>query len=249
MTTLIIPETSEVLFEATLETEQNDNGLTKGDDTSEGFIKPFLSRQNKVAIGLPFYENLMLKIKDKEMLSHEIKQKIETHDFHFLSLSCSFLPDSECQFTWARFEVELSASPSSEKPIVWDIYPAEVITEIKQTTGIAVNPDFSFKLYNTEASAKLFTINNQREFIVYEPQIFSFGYRRTNVAWDFNSTAAKGIWGDKRDLFLIVMVPKNNQLKGRFKVSANVKKHLTSFKLSVSKREDDVVNKLYKLSK
>jgi hypothetical protein len=251
MIDITIPETSEMLFETTLEPEKQDLGSIKGEDISEGVIQLFLSKRNKVAIGLPYYENItpIIKRERKWELSQEMRENIEAYDFHFVSLNCSFLPDSACRFTWARFEVELFTFPISEQPIAWDICPSEITTEVKQTQGITISPELCFKLDKTETSAKLFTVNTQKEFFLYEPQIFSFGFRRTNVSWDFRSTMEKGIWGDKRNLLLIVMVPQNSQLKGRFKVSAQVEIQRTPLRLSFSKREDSIVNKMYNLSR
>jgi hypothetical protein len=89
------------------------------------------------------------------------------------------------------------------------------------------------------------------DFVVYDPQIFAFGIRRSNVAWDFKSTKEKGIWGNKRDLLLIVRAPKNSKVKGRFLLGAEVEFNMgrgIPIRLRLIKRKDEVVDAEYDLS-
>jgi hypothetical protein len=53
-----------------------------------------------------------------------------------VDLNCSFLPDHDCKFEWARFGVELSAFSKAEKqasikPIAWSMSPEDILSEIK----------------------------------------------------------------------------------------------------------------------
>lgn len=260
MLKLPIPQLGdETLFEAALEpTASAVDKLAKSGDMGEGEINTVLGKKNKVAVGMPYYENLISRlIEEKEEIPHEIKQMSDNYDFHFISLSCSFLPDTECRFIWARFGVELSArtkdsgEPLDEKPIAYDIFPDEVLTEIKYKREINFGPELKFNLGVVNADMKLIDVKTQKDLVIYEPQIFAFGIRRSSVAWDFKSTKEKGIWGNKRNLLLIVRAPKNSKLKGRFLLGAEVEADMVIGKLiqiPLTKRKDEVVNVEYDLS-
>jgi hypothetical protein len=75
--------------------------------------------------------------------------------------------------------------------------------------------------------------------------MFAFGINRSNVAWDFTSTEGKGIWGNNRDLLLVVRSPKDSVICGRFLLGADVE--FKVMKVPVSKREDGIVDVEYDL--
>jgi len=69
------------------------------------------------------------------------------------------------------------------------------------------------------------------------------------VSWDFKSTKEKGIWGNKRDLLLIVRAPKNSKVKARFLLGAKVEINIGKLiKVPLTKRQDEVVDAEYGLS-
>jgi hypothetical protein len=85
--------------------------------------------------------------------------------------------------------------------------------------------------------------------IVYEPEIFASGIRRSNPAWDFRSTEEKGIWGNKSNLLLIIQAPKDSCIKGRFLLGAEVAYNIGKWvKIPLAKKEDEAVNIEYSLS-
>jgi hypothetical protein len=98
--------------------------LAKEFDVGEGEIGKVAGKKVRVAVGVPYYENLVSRFNsEKGEIPHDICLMLPDYDFHFASLSCSFLPDRDCKLVWARFAVELSAVSSfgeqlSEKPIV-----------------------------------------------------------------------------------------------------------------------------------
>lgn len=256
MLKLSIPQVgAETLFETTLEpTASAVDKLVKRKDMGEGEINTVLGKKNKVAVGMPYYENLISRlVEENEEIPREIKQMIDDYDFHFVSLSCSFLPDNECRFVWARFGVELSARSKTgellvEKPIAYDMFPDEVLSEIRYKREVNFGPELKFNLGVINAGTGHEVLKSE-EFVVYEPQIFAFGIRRSSVAWDFKSTKEKGIWGNKRDLLLIVKTLKNSKVKGRFLLGAEVEYNIGRWiPIPLSKRKDDIVDAEYDLS-
>jgi len=141
----------------------------------EGEISILFGRKNKIAVGIPYYENLISRLigEDKEV-PREIRGMADEYDFHFVSLSCSFLPDDRCRFIWARFAVELSARARDsaelleEKPIGYDMFPDEVVSEIKYRREARLGPELKFDLGVVNAGVN-WTDVEQKELIVYEP--------------------------------------------------------------------------------
>jgi hypothetical protein len=258
MLRISIPQISDkVLFETTLEPSISTvEKLLKEKEIGEGEIDTISGRKNKIAVGVPYYENLISRlIEEKQEIPHEIKQTINDYDFHFISLSCSFLPDNRCKFIWARFGVELNAISKEanklleEKPIAYDMFPDEVLSKIIYRKDISLSPELKLELSTIKTDMKLGKLDTQKEFFFYEPQIFAFGLLRPSVAWDFKSTTEKGIWGNKRNLLLIVKTPKNSKLKGRFIFSAEIEVNVGKLiRIAYRKRKDEIIDVEYDLS-
>lgn len=258
MLTLHIPKLSDqTLFEATLEpTAPAMGNLVKRKDMGEGEITTVFGKKNKIAVGVPYFENLISRlIEEEKEIPREIKRMADGYDFHFVSLSCSFLPDDKCKFVWARFGVELNAIAKDsgelhkDKPIAYDMFPDEVVSEIKYKRETRLGPALKFNLGFLDASVNLTDIE-QKELIVYEPQIFAYGINRPNLSWDFKSTKEKGVWGNKKDLLLIVRTPKDSIVKGRFLLGAEVEVDIGRLiKIPLTKRQDRVVDIMYDLTK
>ena len=176
------------------------------------------------------------------------------NDFHFVALSCSFLPDKDCKFIWASFGVDLHTTseygePYEEKPIVHDMVPSEVLSEIKYSRKVNFSPEGKLSLGVVNMGVRVIDIETEKELIIHEPQIFAYGIGRSKVAWHFQTTEEKGIWGNKRGLLLIVGAPKNSKIKGRFLLGAEVEFNIGKcIPISLSKRKDKVVDDEYDLS-
>jgi len=245
------PPSDKILFEAVLEpTATAIKKLKKKKEMGEGEITTFLGKANRVAVGVPYCENLISRCAEKAIeLPHKIKKLMDDYDFYFVSLSCSFLPDTDCRFVWARFGIALSAQSEfgeQENPIAHDMVPDEVLTEIKYRRKVSLSPGLKVSLGVLGTDTAL-NVRTEKEFTVYVPQIFAFGINTPNVVWDFKSTEERGIWGNKRDLLLVVRSPKNSNLKSKFLLGAEVEFKLMNIPLS--KREDEIVDVEYSLSK
>lgn len=257
MLTLNIPESGDApLFEAILEpTVTAVDKLVKNKDMGEGEINTFRGRKNKIAVGVPYYENLISRlVEENKEIPHEIKQMMANNDFHFVALSCSFLPDRDCKFVWASFGVDLRTrskygEPYEEKPTVYDMAPSEVLSEIKYSRKVNFSPEGKLSLGVVNMGMRVIDIETEKEFIIHEPQIFAYGIGRSKVAWHFRTTKEKGIWGNKGGLLLIVKAQKNSKIKGRFLLGAEVGFNIGKWiPIPLSKREDKVVDDEYDLS-
>lgn len=254
-----VPQTSDkVLFEAVLEssTTEIDNELRKGGNTNESELKVLFGIKNKVSVGEPYYENLMTMIfREKQEIPDDIIQMIKDFDFHFISLNCSFEPDKRCKLMWARFGVRLKAiSRETNKeleirPIAYDMFPDEITAEIKCSTEVNIDSQLKFDLDMLKTLANLGrSEHSQKEFLIYEPEIYASGLRTSNVAWTFNATTEKGLWGNKRNLLLIIKTPKNSRVKGTFLLSGEVDTE-NILKIPLKTRKDNIIETEYDLSR
>lgn len=249
-----IPEPSEVLFETTLEPPLPAvDKLRKESSADEGEISTLRGKKNKVAVGFPYYEKLTSRLQNlKEEIPYEINRLTDEYDFHYVRLTCSFLPDNDCRFEWARFGVDLKLKGKGSvqtKPISWDISPSEVFSTIKCKRDISFTPELKFKIIPEVVDAEIKGgVNESKEYVVYEPQITSFGLNRPNVIWEFRNTKERGIIGNK-SLLLIVKAPKGTKVNGRFLIGAEVSSKLSKwFPYPVKNSDDRVVNIEYNLS-
>ena len=161
-----IPKTSEeTLFETSLEPSSYAvDKLVKGSDVGEAEIISFRGKKNRVAVGMPYSENLVSRlVEENEEIPSDIKRMCDNYDFHTVNLSCSFLPDPACRFNWARFGVELGARTESgethmERPIAYDMFPDEVLSEIKYRRDFSFSPKLKFNLGVLSADTKLFDV-------------------------------------------------------------------------------------------
>ena len=114
MLQLTIPDQTKILFEVAFEPQSAIIDKLETEQISdEGEIKNLRGKKNKVAVGVPYYENLISRLKDLSLeIPHEIKKQVNEYDFHFVRLNCEFLADRDCRFEWARFGVELKLKDS-----------------------------------------------------------------------------------------------------------------------------------------
>ena len=242
MLQLTVPEPSGVLFETTLEPHSPSvEKLRKRSSVDEGEIRTLRGKKNKVAVGVPYFENLISRLKAlDEELPYEVKKMMFDYDFHYVRLTCSFLPDIDCRFEWAGFGVHLKSKGSEIakiKPIACDIIKISFTPELKSN----LLSDFIDAGIEGE-------ISESKEYVVYEPQITSFGLGRPNVIWEFIKTREKGIFGN-RSLLLIIRVPKRCSVKGTFLIGAEVASRLSRWvHFPVKNSDERVVNVEYQLS-
>jgi hypothetical protein len=209
-----------------------------------------LNMKNRVAIGIPHYENLSSRFREKgEKFSYSIEHMLKDYDFHLVSLSCTFSPDINSRFDWVRFGVQLLTEPKEDakvKPIVHHLFPSEIVQPLKCKRLINVDSELTLRPDISEKQ----TIEEMTEYIVYQPMITSFGLGSSTVAWDFNKVDDKGLYGD-RVLLLIIRVQKNAKVKGRFLLGAEVSSSLSKkwIRIPFRRRTDALIDQTYDLSK
>ncbi|HKI09434.1 MAG TPA: hypothetical protein VKA09_13655 [Nitrososphaeraceae archaeon] len=250
-----IPPSKGLLFESILEPPTPAvNDLMTKIEVDEGEIINLRGKRNRVAVGLPYYENLTSRLQAlNEKIPYEIKRLMNDYDFHYVRLTCSFLPDNDCIFEWARFGIELNAKPKSEepstglKPIAHYLFPTEVNSEMKYKREMDITPELKLNLFEVVDVGAEASFSESKEYVIYEPQITSFGLNRSEVVWQFKKTKEKGIWGDK-SLLVVVRSPKGSEVKGRFLIGAQISSHLSKWvPLPVRNKDERIVDAVYTL--
>lgn len=245
MSTNLSSETENTLFNAIFVPNLSES-IKKGLQKSNAEIVNMTGRKSYVSIGKPECNNLRdIFISKNQAVPGVFEELSSKYDFYQLVFSCSFLPDKNCSFVWARFGVELKAyfggKRLAEEPIVYDMYPDEVLNEItyKKEVNFDNNLKIQMGVLNNEDTIK---ISDLKEYIRYEPEITAFGYRTSSVAWNFKSTSSKDICGNKRNLIIVVQTPKHSNIKGKFLVGAEIKTNNIFVPL---KRIDDLIDVEY----
>jgi hypothetical protein len=221
MAKIDLSSTNDPLFESLLTPPQS--ASTKGDDETIQETMVLLNKKNKVIVGKPKAFDIISKMKyNNENIPFELMIMKDSNDFYQVNLSCSFVPDTNCIISWATFGITLFAkSPSGEivtpAPMAMSMFPDLVETEIayKNEYSISVKLSFLFTEIGGEA-------NRNNEYIRYEPKIMASGVNSSEPTWNFTNTREKSVYGNKH-LMLLVQMPKNSRLFGRFFVAAEAK--------------------------
>ncbi|MBN2440569.1 MAG: hypothetical protein JXJ04_04470 [Spirochaetales bacterium] len=248
MVSINIPDSHINFAEVPLIPYNTQPDITKGIN-DELNIKFIAKKKNIVRIGEPYYENFISRAKSMKIkLSHEIQNLLNNEfDFQFVSFSCSFLPDKDCNFTWAQLGIEffLNQNVDNVLPVAWNIFPESITQELKIEESLTINPNLEFKADKIEAKAGIFKIDTKKVYLVYEPEIITFGHRLHKIAWQFKSTKGKSIFGDKKNLFAIVKIPKESQLMAKVHINATVETNRKIFKV---KKSDSITDIIFTLS-
>lgn len=253
MITFNIPQNDEgeLIFKEDLEIDEKAIRKRRGEaEVDEGKVSLLLTRKNLVAVRQPKPENLVAYLLDQtQELPSDIEKEIKKgYDFYHIALICSFLPDPTCKFTWARLTVKMQCKPRqgdlqvSEKPLVCDMFPDEIHNKVKIERTFKVSGGLTYKFIEFKPESEI-----RSEFIVYQPEIISYGRNGSTFYWDFKESVQKSIYGDKI-LFAIIKKPKDSQVVGQFKIDTHIEtiEKIIGTPLS-AKRKKEVVNILYEI--
>lgn len=217
------PTLKEVLFD--VDFGLGENTLNKQRKVSSaGEISTLLGKKNRLSVGIPETWNLIDLFKEKGVdIPAEVELLLDEYDFYQVRFVCTFKPDKNCKFVWARFGLKLF-SIDEEKgnenkfPVAHDIFPKEVYEEVKVRRNFSIGPNFQYKDFAQVGISS----RSEQEFIRYEPEIISYGLLQPDPCWDFKKSRARDfIIGDK-ELFMILKAPKGMDVEVKFEFGAEV---------------------------
>lgn len=207
MIELIAANVTEEWFSITPKYEENSIEVVR----EKGAIKDIFGGENIIWLGKPVVTNLLDITPDS--YKKRLEAQIGSYDFFLMQFTCSFRPHQNCEFTRVSVNVHLVSDDKNSEALAHDMFPEEVYMPVTYKKGFSVNPDFKMevaKVLQTEVSA--FNYSNEKEFIIYQPEITAFAKGTESPGWDFNKSSARSIKGNK-DLFLIIRKTKGSQIK------------------------------------
>lgn len=134
-----------------------------------------------------------------------IRARLSQADFYLVRLSCSFRPlHKESRIQWARFRAVLLPHPASGKqPLAFDIYPQQVVQEVKRHLKVTLSPMLKFQ----ELEANLGSAEFGFEYTELVPLISATMGGSFDPMWDYTAASGQAVQGTKW-MYLLVKAPK-----------------------------------------
>jgi len=138
-------------------------------------------------------------------LPRSIGTMLSQADFYLVRLSCSFRPvHQESQVEWARFRAALLPhSSTGAQPIAFDIYPQQVMQEVKRQVKVTLSPSLKFQ----ELEASLGSAEFGFEYTELIPQVSAAIGSSFDPSWDYMAGPGQEVQGTKW-MHLLVKAPK-----------------------------------------
>ena len=138
-------------------------------------------------------------------LPRPIRTKLSQSDFYLVRLSCSFRPvHEESRVEWARFRAALLPDASTgAQPIAFDLYPLQVVQEVKRQVKVTLSPLLKFQ----ELEASLGSAEFGFEYSEQVPLISATPGAGFDPSWDYGAGPKREVLGT-RWMYLLVKAPK-----------------------------------------
>jgi hypothetical protein len=211
---LSTPDTIEhILVERQLEPISDDtlDQSTRGSSSPGVKLTPDdLSNMPILQIGKPDSWTLQ-EFSSPSKLPRSIRAKLSQTDFHVIRLSCAFLiHNKEIRVDWARFRVILLPhSSTGAQPTAFDLYPLQVMQEVKHQTKVTLSPSLTFQEVGVNMSTEF-----GFEYIEQIPKVSAaIGSSGIDPSWDYRPGKGQIVQGTKW-MWLLVKAPKG-QITGQ----------------------------------
>jgi hypothetical protein len=134
-----------------------------------------------------------------------IRTKLSQADFYLVRLSCSFRPvREESRVEWARFRAALLPDASTgAQPIAFDLYPLQVVQEVKRQVKVTLSPLLKFQ----ELEVSLGSAEYGFEYSEQVPLISATPGADFDPSWDYGAGPKREVLGTKW-MYLLVKAPK-----------------------------------------
>ena len=201
----------QVLLETPLELETEDAlDRTQRGQTAQGSpvsVQEALRTMPVVSIGQP--ETWPLReVYPLRQMPGPLRTKAMNADYYLVRLCCSFRPiHHENRIQWARFRVSLLPNQLGQSPIASDLYPLEVIQEVKHQISVSLAPTLKFQVVEVNAGKIDFGL----EYRELQPRISASGVGQADPMWDYSEVTGSSIQGSKW-MYLLVKAPKGMAL-------------------------------------
>lgn len=197
----------QVLLETPLELETEDAlervERRRDSQTAQVTLQEVIRTMPLVSIGLPESWPLQ-ELYPLRKMPRPLRSKVAKADYHLVRLCCSFRPiHQKSRVQWARFRVSLLPDHIGQYPIANDLYPVEVLQEVKRQTRISLAPTLKFQEIQVSAGEVDFGL----EYRELQPRISAAGAGQADPSWDYAEAQGMGLQGSKW-MYLLVKAPK-----------------------------------------
>ena len=153
-------------------------------------------------------------------LPREVKSRLDKEDYYLVQLKCSLRPKEGIPIESAQFSVELHPDESGRQPIAFDLYPREVVKEVKKTDKVTLSPSLNF----TPAAGIKGDVEWGIEYTSLEPTVYACGDGEPCPTWNYEQVIGVKLQGSKK-MFLVVQAPKGMEsMRATLRLVADLKK-------------------------
>ncbi len=157
-----------------------------------------------VSIGKP--ESWLLQdLYSPRKLSRPIRAKLSQEDFYLVRFSCSFRPiPGESRVEWACFRVTLLPHPSTgAQPVAFDLYPQQVVQEVKHRIKVTFNPLLKFQELEASFGSAEFGFEDTQQIPIISGTLGT----SLDPSWSYAAGSKEEVQGIKW-MYLLVKAPK-----------------------------------------
>jgi hypothetical protein len=164
-----------------------------------------------ISVGQPFVIDAIkyMKSKPAQALDPAIKLLQNSDAFSYARLPISIRSKDQFEIRFLSMEVKIISEANKAK--CWSMDPMRVEDPIKLTTKATFSG--GLKLQTAELGPSL---GNEREYIIYQPQIEAFGLGEINPGWEFRPTKGRRLNGIQ---LLHLVVHRPNRINAMAEVS------------------------------
>jgi hypothetical protein len=132
-------------------------------------------------------------------------------------LLCTFDPDPNVHFNYARIEGQLISAPDPGEAVAQEMFPKEINSAVQVSRDLKLSPKFTFH----EVEFEPVEVSTKKDYILYEPEILALHIGTAKPAWSLRSTSSKNVAGVKY-LFLVVNKPSGGAARLEINVGGRV---------------------------
>jgi hypothetical protein len=137
-------------------------------------------------------------------ISDMLRILLDKEDLYLVRLYCSFRPrQDDVVITSAEFTATFRSDQPSATPVVYDLDPRDVSTELKRTRQVTLSPSAKF----SEVEAGLGSASFGLEYSQLVPMITAGGDGESTAYWEYSATKATAITGGKW-MHAVIRAPK-----------------------------------------
>jgi hypothetical protein len=200
-----------------------------GEDQAE---RVFRGKRNRVLLGQPQTTDYLAELLKAGSLPSEDLAQLAAARYSILRVqpALTLLPDRDCVFTDADFSIELigtlaDGTAAAERPLARDVRPSEIREELRFTHTEKTSQEIGGEAGRSAGKliARLARENSiEDEGSRYIRRLYGYGTRFYTPGWRLRATDASSLEGDIKNLEIIVQVPPDATLSGRFRIAATI---------------------------